>query len=179
MAPNSIGYGGAFLRSKIAQRGLRWQRAAFVAALGAALIGAAALGGCSFSSGVGPYIIDPGHYSVYHCKDFAARLTALQTKQKELSALMEKANEGGAAGSVIGNLSYRADYENAVGEEQVLRRSAAEKKCDLPPPPATAMAPAAAPPAPSAPAAYASPPPVAAPPTTATVPVFQSDQTIR
>ena len=52
------------------------------------------------------------------------------------------------------NLSYRADYENAVGEEKVLRRAAAEKKCDLPPPPAPPAAPGAA-------------------------PVFQSDQGIR
>jgi hypothetical protein len=145
------------------------------------VLGAGLLGGCSAGSGVGPYIIDPGHYSVYHCKDFAARLTALQTRQKDLSELMNKAGEGGASGVLIGNLSYRADYENAIGEEQVLRRSAAEKKCDLPPPATAAIAP---PPASSTPAAYASPPPAAPPtagppPTTATVPVFQSDQTIR
>ena len=35
---------------------------------------------------------------------------------------------------MIGNLAYRVDYENAVGEEKILRRTAAEKKCDLPPP---------------------------------------------
>jgi len=163
----------ALIKSGIAQGARRLKaRAAVVVALGACV-----LGGCSANSGVGDFIIDPAHYSVYHCKDFAARLTALQKRQKELSDLMEKAGEGGAGGVLMANLSYRADYENAVGEEQVLRRSAAEKKCDLPPP-ATAMAPTA-PPVPSIPAAYASPPPATAPPATATVPVFQSDQTIR
>ena len=67
--------------------------------------------------------------------------------------------------ALIGNLTYRADYESAVGQEKVLRRAAAEKKCDLPPPPA--------PPASATPAAA---PPPAAP---AAAPVFRSDQAIR
>jgi hypothetical protein len=75
---------------------------------------------------------------------------------------MLRASEG-SGGALIGNLSYRTDYEAAVGEEKVLRRAAAEKKCDLPPPPA--------PPASATPAAYPALPPAA--------PVFQSDQAIR
>ena len=58
---------------------------------------------------------------------------------------MLRASEG-SGGALIGNLTYRPDYESAVGEEKVLRRAAAEKKCDLPPPPA--------PPASAAPAVY-------------------------
>jgi outer membrane murein-binding lipoprotein Lpp len=162
--------------SGIAQGGRRRRScAAVVAVLGAGVLATGVLGGCS----VDRFIIDPGHYSVYHCKDLATRLTALQARQKELSELMNKASDGGASGTVIANLSYRGDYENAIGEEQVLRRAAAEKKCDLPPPANTAMAPTAPPPSPSTPAAYVAPPSAAAPPTTATVPVFQSDQTIR
>jgi hypothetical protein len=69
---------------------------------------------------------------------------------------------------LIGNLTYRADYENALGEEKVLRRTAAEKKCDLPPP---------AQPASSTPTAYTAAP--AAPAAPAAGPVFQSDQGIR
>jgi hypothetical protein len=65
---------------------------------------------------------------------------------------------------LIGNLAYRVDYENAVGEEKVLRRTAAEKKCDLPPP---------AQPMSSAPAPYL------AQPVAATAQIFRSDQTIR
>ena len=77
---------------------------------------------------------------------------------------MLRASEG-SGGALIGNLTYRADYDSAVGEEKVLRRVAAEKKCDLPPPPAppSSATPAAAPP-PAAPAA---------------APVSQSDQAIR
>ena len=135
------------------------------------LFAAALLGGCSTSGGVGTLMIDPAHYSVYHCDGLAKRLKALQDRQRELSNLMQRASEGGG-GVLIGNMTYRADYENALGEEVVLRRVAAEKNCDLPPPPQ---------PVSSTPAAY-SPAPVAAPAApgaSATAPVYQSDQGIR
>jgi hypothetical protein len=112
-------------------------------------------------------MIDPGHYSVYHCDGLATRLKALQSREQDLSNLMQRASEGGG-GALIGNMTYRADYENALGEEAVLRRAAAEKKCDLPPPPQ---------PVSSTPAAY-SPAPVATPPQP-NGPPFQSDQGIR
>jgi predicted small secreted protein len=127
------------------------------------------LAGCSTSDGVGSFIVDPGRYSVYHCDGLAARLKALLVREQELANLMDRASEGGG-GVLIGNLSYRADYENAVGEEKLLRRTAAEKKCDLPPP--------AAPVSPT-PAAYTAPPAPVAVPAPASAPIFQSDQTIR
>jgi hypothetical protein len=135
--------------------------------LAASLLVTSLLAGCS------TMIVDPGHYSAYHCDGLAARLKVLLLREQELTDLMERASEGGG-GTLIGGMSYRADYENAVGEERVLRRTAAEKKCDLPPPAA---------PASPTPAVYAAPPPPAAytapPPPPAGTPVFQSDQTIR
>ena len=71
-------------------------------------------------------------------------------------------SEGGG-GVLIGNLTYRADYENTVAEEKVLRRAAAEKNCDLNPPP---------PPAAPTPTAYQ-----AVPPGRAGAPVFQGQST--
>jgi hypothetical protein len=131
------------------------------------LLGAALLSGCSTSDGVSTLMIDPAHYAVYHCDGLQARLKALQAREQELSNLMLRASEGGG-GALIGNLTYRADYENAVGEEKLLRRTAAEKKCELPPPPQ---------PASPTPAAYTAPP--VAPAAPAGAPVFQSDQGIR
>jgi hypothetical protein len=131
-----------------------------------AALAAGALGGCSSSDGVSAFMVDPAHYSVYHCKDLKERLAYLLGRQKQLRELMDKASEG-AGGTVIGNLSYRADYEDLVGEERVLRRSAAEKNCELPPP-ASAAAPVAA---------TSSVPPASAP--TSTPASYQSDQTIR
>jgi hypothetical protein len=95
------------------------------------LTGAAA--GCSTS--VDTYLIDPGHYSAYHCNQLVDRLKELQKRQADLRNLMDKASEGGG-GVLIGGMSYRANYEKAVGEEKVLRRTAADKKCALEPPPA-------------------------------------------
>jgi hypothetical protein len=134
----------------------------------ACLLAAAILNGCSSSGGgVGTLMIDPGHYSAYHCDGLAARLKALQAREQDLSNLMQRASEGGG-GALIGNLTYRADYEKALGEEAVLRRAAAEKRCDLPPPPQ---------PVSSTPAAYSAAPVAPRPP--ANGPVFQSDQGIR
>ncbi len=93
----------------------------------------ASLAGCAMSDGVGSFIVDPGEYSVYHCKDLVARLKELTARETDLRNLMDKASEGGG-GTLIGGLSYRPDYEKALGEEKVLRRTAAEKKCDLTPP---------------------------------------------
>ena len=108
-------------------------------------------------------MIDPAHYSVYHCDGLAARLKVLLAREQDLSNLIDKASDSGG-GVVIANLSYRADYENTLGEENLLRRTAAEKKCDLPP--------RAAPVLPT-PATYT------ARPEAAPAPIFQSDQTIR
>jgi len=131
------------------------------------LLATALLSGCATNDAVTTFMIDPAHYSVYHCDGLQARLKALQAREQELSNLMLRASEGGG-GALIGNLTYRADYENTVGEEKVLRRTAAEKKCDLPPPPQLASSP---------PAAYTAAP--AAPAAPNAGPVFQSDQGIR
>ena len=127
------------------------------------VLAAGVLAGCSSSDGVGSLMVDPAHYSVYHCDGLATRLKGLLAREQDLSNLMDKASEGGG-GVVIANLSYRADYESTLGEERLLRRTAAEKKCDLPPP-AAAVSPT--------PAAYS------AQPGATPAPVFQSDQAIR
>jgi hypothetical protein len=121
------------------------------------------LAGCSSSDGVRSLMIDPAHYSVYHCDGLAARLKVLLARELDLANLMDKASDSGG-GVVIANLSYRVEYENTLGEEGVLRRTAAEKKCDLPPPAATV---------PASPTTYS------AQPGATPAPVFQSDQTIR
>ena len=97
---------------------------------------------------MGTFFVDPGRYSAFHCKDFAPALAAQTTRERDLRNLMDRASEGGG-GAVIGNLSYRADYEKVLAEETELRRAAAEKNCDLGAP-ANTM-PTAPPPSPSTP----------------------------
>jgi hypothetical protein len=120
-----------------------------VAATPVCLVVAGLLSGCSTSDTYSTAMIDPAHYSVYHCDGLVTRLKALQTRERDLSNLMVRASEGGG-GVLIGNLTYRADYENAVAEEKILRRAAAEKNCDLNTPPPAPVVPT--------PTAFAAPP---------------------
>ena len=96
--------------------------------LGAFALVAFALAGCGSGGGAGAFIVDPGHYDAYHCKDLDARAKVLATREKELRALMDKASEGGG-GAVIGALSYRTDYESVLTEQKLVQREQTEKKC--------------------------------------------------
>jgi hypothetical protein len=91
------------------------------------------LAGCALDEGPGQLAVDPGRYEFYHCNDLAARMKTLQSRENDLRSLMAKASEGGG-GTVIGALSYRADYEAVLSEEKMLQRTAAVKKCEVVPP---------------------------------------------
>ena len=73
-------------------------------------LGMAALAGCGMTDDPGSLLIDPGRYSAYHCDDLAARWKGLVAREKDLRALMDKADQT-AGGAVIGSLAYRTDYE--------------------------------------------------------------------
>ena len=95
-------------------------------------LAAATLGGCGLSDGAGAILVDPGHYSAYHCDDLAARWKVLLAREKELGGLMDKASEGGG-GAVIGSLAYRSDYETVLTEEKLVQRAAVDRKCAFTP----------------------------------------------
>jgi len=87
-----------------------------------------ALAGCS--NGAGSLLVDPGHYNAYHCNDLAAQWKVLVAREKELRELMDRADQGGGGGAVIGSLAYRADYESVRSDERLLQREAAAKNCN-------------------------------------------------
>ncbi len=93
-----------------------------------ACIIAAALAGCT--DGAGSLLIDPGRYSAYHCNDLAAQWKVLVAREKDLRELMDRADQGGGGGAVIGSLAYRTDYESVRSEERLLQREAAVKNCN-------------------------------------------------
>ena len=98
----------------------------------AVLLAAVALAGCGLSEHTASTLmVDPGHYEGYHCNELVAQWQKLEAREKDLRSLMERAQEGGNA--VIGTVTYRADYETVLGEQKVLQRTAAEKKCTLVP----------------------------------------------
>ena len=95
--------------------------------------GAGAVGGCAGSDGVGALLVDPGRYAGYHCKDLVGEWTSLSAQQKQLRELINKADEGGATGTVIGAVAYRSDYETVLERQKVLQRTAAQQNCALKP----------------------------------------------
>ena len=107
--------------------GSAWLRARQSGVLLAGIV-AAALAGCT--NGAGSLLVDPGHYSAYHCNDLAAQWKVLVAREKELRDLMDRADQGGGGGAVIGSLAYRSDYELVRTDEQLVQREAAEKNCN-------------------------------------------------
>jgi hypothetical protein len=95
------------------------------------LLGAAALSGCG-SDGAAGLLVDPARYSAYHCKDMIAESQNLATREKKLRDLMDKASESGG-GTIIGTLAYRSDYETVLEQQKMLKRTAAQQKCELVP----------------------------------------------
>jgi hypothetical protein len=95
------------------------------------LLAMAVLSGCG-SDGVSALLVDPARYSAYHCKELIAESKNLANREKQLHDLMDKASEG-AGGSVMGTLAYRTDYETVLEQQKLLKRTAAEQKCELVP----------------------------------------------
>jgi hypothetical protein len=96
------------------------------------LLAAFALGGCGLSNDAGSLLVDPGSYDAFHCNDLAERWKVLVAREKELSGLIDKADES-TDGAVIGSLAYRTDYESVRSEEKLLQRTAADKNCGFNP----------------------------------------------
>jgi hypothetical protein len=94
-----------------------------------ALLALVVLAGCG-SDGAGAIFVDPGRYTLYHCDELATRRKALVVRETELRGLMERASES-AAGSVIGSLAYRSEYDSVIAEQRLLQRNAAEKNCSF------------------------------------------------
>jgi hypothetical protein len=91
---------------------------------------ALALAGCGMNDGYGTLIVDPAHYSGYHCKELVAQQATLQKREQELRDLIDKASEG-SGGGAISAMAYRTDYESVLSQEKLLQRTAAEKNCEL------------------------------------------------
>jgi hypothetical protein len=114
--------------SQAACRPKPWRTALCGAALALAAV---VLAACSLPEGAGTLLVDPGHYSAYHCNDLAEQWKLLVAREKELRGLMDKADAGGNsnAGALIGSVAYRPEYEAVMSNEKLLQNAAKEKNC--------------------------------------------------
>jgi len=90
-------------------------------------VAAIALAGCG--SGPGTFLVDPGHFSVMHCKDLIEARNNLIKRQQELQKLQNMASQS-AGGTIIGKMAYGTDYETAVTDQRIVEREAREKNCE-------------------------------------------------
>jgi hypothetical protein len=91
-----------------------------------------ALGGCTGlgTDGVASLAVDPARYEGYHCKDLVSQWEGLVAREKQLRNLIDKASDGGG-GTVVATVAYRGDYATVLEQQKVLKRTAAEKNCEL------------------------------------------------
>ena len=94
------------------------------------VLAASALAGCSTMGGLDSMLVDPSRYEGYNCKDLANQMQGLDKREKDLRNLIDRADES-TSGVVIGALAYRTDYETVKADKKALRRTMAEKKCQL------------------------------------------------
>ena len=99
---------------------------------GSIVAAAVALGGCGSlgTDGVASLAVDPARYEGYHCKDLVSQWNGLIAREKQLRNLIDKASEGGG-GTVIAAVAYRSDYDTVLEQDKVLKRTAADKNCEL------------------------------------------------
>ena len=94
-----------------------------------ALLVAAALGGCASAyETVGDPYVSPGKFNFLRCEDIAKRLADAQGRERELRALMDRANSG-TGGGAVNLFVYGSDLEGVEAELRLLRRTAGEKRC--------------------------------------------------
>ena len=90
--------------------------------LGAAILLAAALGGCA--GGFGDPYIAPGKFHFLRCPDIAAHQETADARHKELLALMKRSGV-----SVVNTFVYGPDLNNVEAELRALQQAAGEKNC--------------------------------------------------
>jgi hypothetical protein len=108
------------------------------------LVAASILSACAMSDEkLSRLIVAPDKFTLYNCSDLALKAKELATRESELTQLMARAEQD-AGGRLVSTLSYKTDYAAVRGEMDEIRKTAAEKNCQLPQPSqaTTAAAPA-------------------------------------
>lgn len=101
------------------------------AALTISALATALLSGCAASDDAsGRFLVQPERYQLYSCRELAEAAAGISGRQRELEALMTKA-ESDASGRFMGTVAYRPEYLQMKGLMNEIRRTSTEKKCKL------------------------------------------------
>jgi hypothetical protein len=78
------------------------------------------------------FLVAPGKYVLFNCKQLAQQATGNMTRQHELEGLMAQAGTGSTA-QLVSAMTYRPEYLTLRGEMADMRQVAADKKCNFVP----------------------------------------------
>ena len=94
-------------------------------------LAAMALCGCTSDEAAGRFFVPSNKYMLYTCEELAKAAQGNADELRELEALMTKAAVD-AGGRFVGNMAYGAEILQLRGRRDQLRKTAAEKNCNLP-----------------------------------------------
>jgi hypothetical protein len=89
-----------------------------------------ALGGCTSEEMAGRFAAEPGKYILWSCVELANEARDIAGHEHDLEALMKKA-EVDAGGRFASAIAYQPEYSQLRGLMDQLRKTAAEKNCNL------------------------------------------------
>ena len=98
--------------------------------LAAIALTAIALGGCASDEAASRLLVQPDRYMLYNCEALATTAQANAVRQRELEGLMAKAGVD-TGGQLVSSMTYRPEYLQLRGQMEQLRKTAAEKNCNL------------------------------------------------
>ena len=93
-------------------------------------VGIMSLCGCTSEETAGRFLVAPDKYVLYSCGEMVNEARGITNRQHELAALMQKA-ETDAGGRFVSAQAYQPEYNLLRGRMDQLRKTAAEKNCDL------------------------------------------------
>lgn len=100
------------------------------AAMAGIVLAGALLAACSTSSDTSfSLFADPGKYQFYTCVQLAAEQKSWVVRQKDLKALIDKADQS-PGGAAVGFIAYKSDYVAASEELDQIRSAARSKQCE-------------------------------------------------
>jgi hypothetical protein len=106
------------------------RRGAPPAAVAGIVLAGTMLAACSTSSDTSfSLFADPGKYQFYTCVQLAAEQKSWVLRQKDLKALIDKADQS-PGGAAVGFIAYKSDYVAASEELDQIHSAARSKKCE-------------------------------------------------